>query len=102
MAKETLSIDLDPVLIDRVRQYSEQNGTDIAETIGELIAALPAVNGPHEPFGNHSAHAGEPSAEMDADWEQDLPPITRSLLGIGTGDADEEVYKEYLLRKYGQ
>lgn len=98
MAKETLSIDLDPVLIDRVRQYSEQNGTDIAETIGELISTLPAGNGAHALGAMHSP---ADATDREADWEKDLPPVTRSLLGIASGSSGEEDYKEYLWRKYG-
>lgn len=30
-----------------------------------------------------------------------FPPLTRSLLGAGSGHADEEDYREYLWRKYG-
>ncbi len=101
MVKETLSIDLDPVLIDRVRRYSEQHGTDIAGTISELISNLPATNGAEQPAAGHGALAGEVVSATHAEWEQQLPPITRSLLGIGPGDADEEDYKEHLWRKYG-
>ncbi|WP_420127802.1 DUF6364 family protein [Longimicrobium sp.] len=102
MAKETLSIELDPVLIDRVRQYSEQNGTDIAETIGELISTLPADIGVHAPDATHSSVSGDHPSDLNDDWEKDLPPITRSLLGIASGSSGEEDYKEYLWRKYGQ
>jgi hypothetical protein len=102
MAKETLSIELDPVLIDRVRQYSEQNGTEVAETIGELISTLPAGNGAHASDATHSSAPGDNPSDLDDDWEKDLPPVTRSLLGIGSGSSGEEDYKEYLWRKYGQ
>lgn len=102
MAKETLSIDLDPVLIDRVRQYSEQNGTDIAGTISELISTLPAGNGAHALDATHPSAPGGDASDLDAEWEKDLPPVTRSLLGVASGSSGEEDYKEYLWRKYGQ
>lgn len=98
--KETLSIDLDSVLVERVRRYSHEHGTDVAGTISELIASLPAGAG-------ERAGAPPPDAlramdgEEEAEWVRDLPPLTRSLLGAGSGDADEEDYKEYLWRKYG-
>jgi hypothetical protein len=99
MAKETLSIDLDPGLIDRVRRYSEEHGTDVADTIGDLIAGLPFGNGSDPAHSRQAADASQ--SEADTDWEASLPPITRSLLGAGSGNADEEDYKEYLWRKYG-
>jgi hypothetical protein len=102
MAKETLSIDLDPVLIDRVRRYSERNGTDVAGTISQLISTLPAGAGAQGDSPRHdSLLKNSSSSEADTEWRQNLPPITRSLLGIASGGADEEDYKEYLWRKYG-
>lgn len=74
MAKETLSIELDSGLVERVRQYSEAHGTDVSETIGELIERLPA---PVKP--------GDDAPEEE--WVRELPPLTRTLLGAATGDA---------------
>ena len=93
MPKQTLSIDLDSALVERVRRYSEQHGTDVADTIGELISTLPG--------SAHTNGTGEILSEADTEWEERLPPITRSLLGAASGDVDEEDYKEYLWRKYG-
>lgn len=98
MAKETLSIDLDSALIDRVRRYSQEHGTDVADTIGELIAGISSGNGA-DPGDLAKATS---RAEADAEWEESLPPITRSLLGAGSGSADEEDYQEFLWRKYGR
>jgi hypothetical protein len=39
--------------------------------------------------------------EDEEEWVRDLPPLTRSLLGIAAGDAGEEDYEEYLWQKYG-
>ena len=91
MAKETLSVDLDPMLIERVRRYSEAHGTEVAETIGGLIESLPSGG------GGEAARAGADEEE----WMRDLPPLTRSLLGIASGDAGVDDYREYLWRKYG-
>ena len=97
--KETLSIDLDSVLVERVRRYSQEHGMDVAGTISELIALLPGGAGEHgsaPPPDASRAADGE-----EAEWVRDLPPLTRSLLGAGSGRAGEEDYKEYLWRKYG-
>ena len=88
MAKETLRIELDSGLVERVRQYSEAHGTGVSETIGELIGRLPA---PVKPNGDAIEEA----------WVRELPPLTRSLLGAAAGDAGEQEYNEYLWRKYG-
>ena len=97
MAKETLHVELESDLVERIRRYSEEHGTDVAGTIGELISSLPA-----SPV-DVGAPGAEPvrRGESDEEWICDLPPLTRSLLGIGAGDADEEDYKEYLWRKHG-
>jgi hypothetical protein len=102
MSKETLSVDLDPALIDRVRRYSERNGTDVSGTISELISTLPATGGAKQAAALDRATApGSNGSAAGADWERNLPPITRSLLGIASGGADEDDYKDYLWRKYG-
>ncbi len=101
MSKETLSVDLDSALIDRVRRYSESHGTDVSGTISELISTLPAVSVPEHSVRDAAAAVNGRGSAAGADWELGLPPVTRSLLGIASGDADEEDYKEYLWRKYG-
>jgi hypothetical protein len=89
MAKQTLSIELDTALVERVRRYSEARGTDVAGTIGELIERLPEK-------------PAAPSGDVDEEaWVRELPPLTRSLLGAAAGDAGEQEYNEYLWRKYG-
>lgn len=98
--KETLSIDLDSMLVERVRRYSREHGTDVAGTISELIASLPSG------AGEHGGTAPPPDASRAAEGDEvegvrNLPPLTRSLLGAGSCDAGEEDCKEYLWRKYG-
>ena len=99
MAKETLYVELESDLVERVRRYSREHGTDLAGTIGDLIASLPP-SGAAEDVSAPSA-GSVPAGESEEQWIRDLPPLTRSLLGIAAGDADEEDYKEYLSRKYG-
>jgi hypothetical protein len=99
MAKETLNIELDGGLVERVRRYSEQHGTDVSGTIRGWIESLPS--GAAE-AANGAAIGSGPAAEAgEEDWVRNLPPITRSLLGIGRGDADEDDYREYLWRTHG-
>ncbi|HEY0022080.1 MAG TPA: hypothetical protein VGB24_04195 [Longimicrobium sp.] len=120
MAKETLIVDLDAEMANRVRQYSREHGADVADVLNELIAALPVNGG----CGNGgSAHQngngnGNGSAtnrgdgalssgstfggDRDEEWIQSLPPITRRLLGVARQGVDEDDYKEYLWQKYGR
>jgi hypothetical protein len=93
MAKETLSVDLDPVLIERVRRYSEEHGTDVADTISELIESLPT---------NGAGEDGKLAGIAGADWEAKLTPAVRRVLGAGAGEADERDYYRYLEEKYGR
>lgn len=99
MDKETLSVDLDPMLIERVRRYSEAHGTEVSETIGGLIESLPSRGAGKAALGAPADNAF--AAADEEEWVRDLPPLTRSLLGIASGDADVEDYREYLWRKYG-
>jgi hypothetical protein len=90
MAKQTLSVDLDSALVDRVRRYSEARGKDVAQTVSELIERLPLNGTP----GNHD--------QPEEPWEAELSPAVRSILGVGSGPADEHDYHDYLMEKYGR
>jgi hypothetical protein len=94
VAKETLSIELEPGLAARVRRYSEEHGTNVSQTISALIASLPSgeVGDTLDPT--------RPNAGGADDWENDLPPITRSLYGIASGHGDVEDYREHLWQKH--
>jgi hypothetical protein len=96
MAKETLRVELESDLVERVRRYSEEHGIDVAGTISGLISSLPPASPASAP-GAEPPHPGESEEE----WIRELPPLTRSLLGIAAGDAGEEDYRDYLWRKYG-
>jgi hypothetical protein len=99
VAKERLSIELDSGLVDRVRRYSEEHGTGVAETIEQLIGTLP-VN-PNGRLHVEGLAAASGPAETE-DWILELTPGVRKLLGAGAGDADEENYHRHLLEKYGR
>lgn len=99
MAKETLSIELESGLVERVRRYSEEHGTEVAETIEQLIGMLPGhQNG--QLLGQGSPLASD-LAETE-DWMLELTPGVRKLLGAGAGDADEADYHRHLIEKYGR
>ncbi|HEX8320846.1 hypothetical protein [Longimicrobium sp.] len=118
MAKETLIVDLDAEMANRVRQYSREHGADVADVLNELIAALPVNggcgnggsayqngngNGSATNLGDRALSSGSTSyGDRDEEWIQSLPPITRRLLGVARQGADEDDYKEYLWQKYGR
>jgi hypothetical protein len=98
VAKETLSIELESGLVERVRRYSEEHGTGVAETIEQLIGTLPANrNG-----GLHGQGSFAVSGTEAEDWVLELTPGVRKLLGVGAGVADEDDYHRHLLEKYGR
>jgi len=99
VAKETLSIELDSGLVERVRRYSEEHGTGVAETIEQLIGTLPANSNGRRRGQGLPAASGPAETE---DWILELTPSVRKLLGAGAGDADEEDYHCHLLEKYGR
>jgi hypothetical protein len=94
MAKETLSIEIDTSLIERVHRYSAEHGKGVSETVSELIENLPV-----EPAG---AAVLAQSGDNDEEWVAKLTPAVRSLLGVASGSVDEEDYHQYLLEKYGR
>ena len=81
----TLTVELDSAVVEHLRQYCRERGVTVAEVLTELIRALPLAD----------------SGRADEEWERGLPPITRRLLGISSGEAGEADYKEYLWKKYG-
>lgn len=96
MGKVTLSVDLDSVLVERVRRYSQQRGKDVSATVSELIEQLPLNTERELPPDPFTAPAG------DRKWEAELSLAVRSILGAGAGPADKEDYHQYLMEKYGR
>jgi hypothetical protein len=101
MRKETLTVDLDAEMANRVREYSREHGADIADVLNELISALPPAGASNGGNPRQNGSNADSSGCSD-DWKLELTPLVRSLLGAGAGDADEEDYHEYLLEKYGR
>lgn len=95
MSKAMLSVELDPVLIERVQRYSKEHGKDVSQTVSEMIQNLPMEQG----GADRGLPAGRRSHEP---WEAELTPEVRSLLGAGAGPADEEDYHHHLMEKYGR
>ena len=75
MAKLTLSVD--PSVISRAKQYARQSGASISSMVEAYLASL-----------------GSPPASRQA-------PVLRSLRGI-LKNADPEVYRKHLARKYDE
>lgn len=101
MAKETLIVDLDAEMANRVREYSREHGADVADVLNGLISTLPE---PGNSNGSRQRQNGSKADLSDSsdDWRSELTPLVRSLLGGGAGEADEEDYHEYLLEKYSR
>ena len=77
-----LTLSLDDALVRRAKAYAREEGTTVARIVAGLFAGL----GEQKP--------GETSGEQ-------LPPITRSLLGALKGaDVREEDYVDHLEEKH--
>jgi hypothetical protein len=78
-----LTLRLDQHLIEQAKRYAEQHGYSLSQLVADYFALLTPDKG----------QVGEEYG--------DLPPITRSLVGILKGsDLDIEDYKRYLEQKY--
>jgi hypothetical protein len=77
LAKLTLSVD--EAVVEKAREYSRRHGTSISQLVSRFLSGLPAD---------------------DSAWEAELTPTVRRLLGIASGDVDEDDYHRYLLEKY--
>lgn len=78
-----LTLRLDDALIERAKQYAQERGFSLSQLVAEYFTVLTAQGGDEN------------------DFEDSLPPITRSLVGILKESAyDPEDYKRYLEEKY--
>lgn len=81
-----LTLRMDGVLIKRAKQYARGRGTSLSQMIADYFRAITVDTG---------------DAESVADWKQDLPPTTRSLVGVAAGsELDEEDYFRSLVEKH--
>lgn len=78
-----LTLRMDDVLIEQAKQYAQEHGSSLSQLVAEYFTVLVATS------------------EDDASFKENLPPITRSLLGVLKGKTiDPEDYKRYLKEKY--
>ncbi len=81
-----LTLRLDEELIRKVKRYARTRGKSVSQLVADHFRAL----------------TGTEEARLD---EEELPPVTRALLGafVGEGEAPddpEEVYRKYLEAKH--
>ncbi len=82
-----LTLRLERDLIERAKRYAKQRGTSVSQMVANYFQALTA---------EEAASVG-----TDANWKQNLPPITRSLVGSLAGSTlDEEDYYRHLEEKH--
>jgi hypothetical protein len=82
-----LTLRLEHALIERAKRYASARGTSVSQIVANYFQAITAE---------------ETAAPRTADqWKQELPPITRSLVGLAAGsEQDEEDYRRYLEQKH--
>ncbi len=77
---QTLTLQLDDILVQHVQHYAQQQGKSLSQLVAEYLVRLDS-----EQTQQH----------------QQFPPITQSLLGVLRGvSVDEQEYKTYLEEKY--
>lgn len=80
MPKQSLNLSVERESLERGQRYSQRHGVSISKLVDDFLAHLPIED---EDSGT-------------------LTPDVRSLIGIGTGEADRESYRKHLLEKYGR
>lgn len=84
-----LTLRLDPGLIRRAKRYARASGKSLSRLVADYFALLQA---PAERKGRKQVEPGP----------EELPPLTRSLLGALSGRGIEEAdYRRHLEEKYG-
>ena len=82
--QKKLTLLMDNALIEQAKQYAQERGFSLSQLVAEYFTVLTVQSGDEN------------------DFENSLPPITRSLVGILQGsDFDVEDYHCYLEEKYG-
>jgi hypothetical protein len=78
-----LTLRMDSRLIEQARQYAEEHGSSLSQLVAEYFAVLTA---------------NDDSAET---FESELPPITRSLVGVlKVSEYNPEDFRRYLEERY--
>jgi hypothetical protein len=78
-----LTLRLDKVLIEQAKQYAEQLGYSLSQLVAEYFAVLTTEH------------------NTGASYKEELPPITRSLVGaLKRSEYDQEDYRRHLEEKY--
>lgn len=79
MSKRSFNLYLSEQSIRRAERYSRRHNTSVSKLVDDFLAHLP-----------------EDEAEA-----VELTPTVRRLLGVASGGADREAYRDYLIEKYG-
>lgn len=79
--QSTLTLQLDDKLIQQAQEFAKQHGKSISQLVTDYITGL--------------------AIREDERFSQQLPPITRSLLGsLRDMELDDQDYKSYIEQKY--
>ncbi len=82
-----LTLRLDSHLIARAKQYAHERGISLSQLVADYFRAV--------------TRQGAALDERGGDWERELGPVTRSLVGVLEGSGlDEEDYHRYLEVKH--
>lgn len=78
-----LTLHIDSSLVEQAKQYAEEHGSSLSQLVAEYFAKLTT------------------KAENAEVFENELPPITRSLVGIlKVSEYDPEDFSRYLEDRY--
>jgi hypothetical protein len=94
-----LTLRMDESLIASAKSYAAAHGSSVSQMVANYFAAL------EQSTQEKSRPAQVAPGTDNADWEQKLGPITRSLVGLlkpqaGQKPLDEDDYHAYLEHKY--
>lgn len=95
-----LTLRMDESLIASAKNYAALHGSSVSQMVANYFAALEqTAQEKNQPTQAH------PRSTIDENWEQNLGPLTRSLLGIarptdGSPVPTEEDYVRYLEKKH--
>ena len=85
--KTKLTLSLEKPLIEDAKAYAEERGKSVSQLVSEFFSVLTRT--PDEVGGASNGRPGR---------DRPLPPVVRSLIGIGEGD--EDAYYTHLDEKH--